>query len=429
MFASLVAGLSAADATSAATLPVTSPDAAAPSTPVVSTPTTAPSTTISPGPTELFADIAPDSMTYLPTGPIGRACCPAAVWTGTEMVMWGGIDGTNASTGDGAAFDLATGTWRVIAPAPIEARSHAAVAWTGSEMLVWGGLHRNGTVRGGSYNQTYVADGAAYNPTTDTWRRLPDAPLGAAIPTAVWTGEEFVILGASPLTDPDNTDDSITASAVAAYNPATDEWRSLADMPSGGRPRDAVWTGTTILATLAGPDPDMTDEPSNQLAHYDLSTDTWHIDAETGYAALIGVPDADGAARTVIAVPPETGAPVAVLDSEGNSIRSLPGAPVDRDQLSDRVGAHGLWVGGQALFEISGDWRLSPQGDPEVWSLHPASETWRRLPNGDAVFQTAGAKVAAGDVLLGTYHGDADATEPTDTSSGIIYRVPTNPTD
>ena len=38
------------------------------------------------------------------------------------MIVWGGMDADQATLDDGAAFDLATGTWRVIAPAPIEPR-------------------------------------------------------------------------------------------------------------------------------------------------------------------------------------------------------------------------------------------------------------------------------------------------------------------
>jgi hypothetical protein len=38
-------------------------------------------------------------------------------------------------------------------------------------------------------------DGAAYNPATNTWRRLLPAPVGGQqSPTGVWTGRELVIL-------------------------------------------------------------------------------------------------------------------------------------------------------------------------------------------------------------------------------------------
>ncbi len=380
-------------------------------------PPTAPPTTTPPDPTQLFTDIAPDSTVQLPPAPIDDRIVPAAVWTGTEMIVWGGIGARNASVDDGAAFDLATGTWRVIAPAPIQARSHAALAWTGTEMIVWGGIYRDGTIADGAYNQTELADGAAYNPTTDTWRRLPDAPLGAATPIAVWTGEELVMLGASPLTDADNTDESIPETAVAAYSPAADEWRVLANVPSGGRPPQAVWTGTAILASLTMRDPDQTGDRPSVLARYDLNTDTWHIDAQARDDVLVGVPDANGVWSTVIGLPFETGAPVVVFDGEGKPIGSLPAVPVDRGQFGDQVDADGIWVGGEALFWIRGaEWLFPSQGSAQAWALNPATGIWRRLPEGDLIDQLEGATVAAGDVLLSTWN------------TGVAFRVPTIPT-
>jgi hypothetical protein len=331
-------------------------------------PPTAPPKTTPPDPTQLFTDIAPDSTVPLPPAPIDDRIVPAAVWTGTEMILWGGI-------------------------------------------------YRDGTIADGAYNQTELADGAAYNPTTDTWRRLPDAPLGAATPIAVWTGEELVMLGASPLTDADNTDESIPETAVAAYSPAADEWRVLANVPSGGRPPQAVWTGTAILASLTMRDPDQTGDRPSVLARYDLNTDTWHIDAQARDDVLVGVPDANGVWSTVIGLPFETGAPVVVFDGEGKPIGSLPAVPVDRGQFGDQVDADGIWVGGEALFWIRGaEWLFPSQGSAQAWALNPATGIWRRLPEGDLIDQLEGATVAAGDVLLSTWN------------TGVAFRVPTIPT-
>ena len=59
--------------------------------------------------------------------------------------------------------------------------------------------------------------------------------------------------------------------------------------------------------------------------------------------------------RTVIALPFDTGAPIAVLDSDGNSIGSLPGIPADRDTFGDELSAVGVWAGEEALFWIHDD--------------------------------------------------------------------------
>lgn len=62
----------------------------------------------------------------------------------------------------------AAGSWRLVAPSPLSPRADHSVVWTGREMIVWGGD------AGGSY----FADGAAYDPRRDTWRKI--APAAAA---------------------------------------------------------------------------------------------------------------------------------------------------------------------------------------------------------------------------------------------------------
>ena len=60
---------------------------------------------------------------------------------------------------------------------------HTAV-WTGVEMIVWGGWDN---VTGA------VATGGRYNPETETWQTLPDTTLeGRYAHTAIWTGREEV---------------------------------------------------------------------------------------------------------------------------------------------------------------------------------------------------------------------------------------------
>jgi hypothetical protein len=95
----------------------------------------------------------------------------------------------------GPLVEMATG--------PLSPRDAPATAWTGEELVVVGG-----TVEG-----TPARDGAAYDPATDTWRPIADAPAPVdARQVAVWTGEEMVV----------------TATTGAfAYDPAADAWRTL----------------------------------------------------------------------------------------------------------------------------------------------------------------------------------------------------------
>ena len=62
-----------------------------------------------------------------------------AVWTGNEMIVWGGT-GELSVTDAGGRYNPGTDSWVPTSAAPASRNSHSAV-WTGSEMIVWGGFH------------------------------------------------------------------------------------------------------------------------------------------------------------------------------------------------------------------------------------------------------------------------------------------------
>ena len=70
--------------------------------------------------------------------------------------------------------------------APSARYDHTAV-WTGSQMIVWGGC-------GGS---TSLNDGGCYNPTGDNWTATSTsgAPAARDYHTAVWTGSQMIVWG------------------------------------------------------------------------------------------------------------------------------------------------------------------------------------------------------------------------------------------
>src|SRR5262249_52796672 len=123
----------------------------------------------------------PTTLTDVPTDRLYHT----AVWTGSEMIVWGG--GTAGSLLDtGGRYDpitdslLATST----TDAP-EARAYHTAVWTGSEMIVWGGGGYFGALdTGGRYcgqavqvtvktsppGRTFSVDGTSYSSTQRfTW--------------------------------------------------------------------------------------------------------------------------------------------------------------------------------------------------------------------------------------------------------------------
>lgn len=128
--------------------------------------------------------LADGTWTALPSAPLTPRRGAAAVWTGREVVVWGGRD-ASGHRADGAALDLAAGTWRSLPLAPIAGRSGATAVWTGGDVVVVGGTDAGGPRR----------DAAAYDPSRDRWRALPSLPetvgVAEAAPGAggvvVWT--------------------------------------------------------------------------------------------------------------------------------------------------------------------------------------------------------------------------------------------------
>lgn len=118
-----------------------------------------------------------------------------AVWTGTEMIVWGGISNSHVDLSTGGRYNPKTNTWTATTQtgAP-EGRSGHVAVWTGQEMLVWGGGYEDS---GAGYGQVYLNNGAGYDPVKDAWTAMPTqaAPRARVLASAVWTGKEMLIWG------------------------------------------------------------------------------------------------------------------------------------------------------------------------------------------------------------------------------------------
>jgi hypothetical protein len=169
--------------------------------------------------------LAHDRWTELPPAPIAGRSSAAAVWTGEQMLIWGGVNGPHLGdlVADGASYTPATRRWQLLPPAPIDARVDMAYVWAGKDLFIWGGLD---ALVGGLHAP---ADGALYDPQQRAWLRLPPAPLGPrSYPGALWTGDEVIVFGGQPV--PFSADRPL-ATDLAAYNPSSNRWRTLPPMP------------------------------------------------------------------------------------------------------------------------------------------------------------------------------------------------------
>jgi N-acetylneuraminic acid mutarotase len=219
-----------------------------------------------------------------------------AVWTGNEMMIWGGTSVNGTYLNSGGRYSPATDTWM---PTSIGvnvalARADHTMVWTGTEVIVWGGTHANG-----GYSNT----GGRYDPSTDTWR---PTSIGANVPgarfghTAVWTGTEMIVWGGGHFLSPFYCDGFLLMDRGGRYNPSTDTWMptSTAGSLSGRAEHGAVWTGAEMIV-WGGISACACDERgyfycdrSGTGGRYDPSTDTWTptsqvaIEARSDYTAV-----------------------------------------------------------------------------------------------------------------------------------------------
>jgi hypothetical protein len=173
----------------------------------------------------------PTSITAAPTPRYRHS----AVWTGTEMIIWGGGDNSSTLVNTGGKYNPMADTWESlnVTNAPTARDDHSAV-WTGSEMVVWGGYVGGLSV--------YTNTGGKYNPTTNKWRSTTTfgAPVGRVANSVVWTGGEMIVWGG---------DTGGVSSKGGRYNPVLDHWSEITttNEPSSRYWHTAVWTGSQMI--------------------------------------------------------------------------------------------------------------------------------------------------------------------------------------
>ncbi len=138
----------------------------------------------------------------------------AAVWSGTQILIWGG-----GERRDGLAYDPVRDRWTPIADAPIPGGG-AAAAWTGRELIVLSGTFESAADAGRRI------ESAAWDPRTGRWRRLPDPPLPAGHVEHAWTGDAWIVLGLA--------DGGSGPIAGASYDPVASSWHEIEPPPYTG---------------------------------------------------------------------------------------------------------------------------------------------------------------------------------------------------
>lgn len=165
-----------------------------------------------------------------------------------------------------ATVEHACGLWTPVPAAPIAEQSRAAAVWTGNEFVVWGG--RLAQMDSGSTAAISTQDrfkGAAYSPSTQTWRPIAPSPIGGDdTMVAVWTGSVVAVA---------------VAERVIAYDPATDTWLDMSAPPvaPGGEVVAVFGDSAGNLNALAvSPLTVGTNRQLTPMA-YDSTTNAWEL--------------------------------------------------------------------------------------------------------------------------------------------------------
>ncbi len=136
-----------------------------------------------------------------------------AVWTENDVVFLGTTPSNHVA---GVAFTPATEQWREVSPSPMPL-GNAVRVWTGKEIVVWGG---------GEYGDATNRTGASYDPVRDRWHPIAPAPVGLNLADGVWAKRWVAVYGS--LLDRGSHADTRFATG-ALYSPAFDRWKMMSE--------------------------------------------------------------------------------------------------------------------------------------------------------------------------------------------------------
>jgi len=203
----------------------------------------------------------------------------SAIWTGSRMIVWGGVGFhgavlSNTVYNDGGIYDPESDTWtRVAALGAPSPRCYHTAVWTGSEMIVWGGSSKAVSSPPTDYHD--LNTGGIYEPVSNTWR--PISTAGAPSPrdrqTALWTGSRMIIWGGD-----DGKENDLSTGGI--YDPVTDSWEPTSNVgaPSGRDDNAGVWADAKMIVWggYAG------DHVTDTGGIYDPVADSWTATSTAG---------------------------------------------------------------------------------------------------------------------------------------------------
>lgn len=175
----------------------------------------------------------------VPPSPLGHS--REAAWTGAELVVW--PTESSRTTKRGLAYNPIEDTWRTL-PDPPAWPAMPDVVWTGEELITWGGLPGSASV---DYSERAV--GSSYDPATNAWTPMPETlpdpesyegNLGSQ--TLIWTGAELIV-STGHLGTGLGTEESL----LFSYQPRSETWELLGISPVSGYNTKGMVAGNRLV--------------------------------------------------------------------------------------------------------------------------------------------------------------------------------------
>jgi len=199
--------------------------------------------------------------------PIGRIESEAVTIGHTVYILGGFTNDYKSVTDRVDAFDMDTQTWTHVTDLP-ETEEHSAVTTDGRYIYVLGGQHGTRFNNLGWYGTTHSYK---YDTVTDTWSKFIDAPAVWFAPACQMIGDKiYVFAGAGP-----NRNDPVDTTWVLDLSQQNPSWTKRAPMPVPQDHLSSVQLNGKVYFVGGEHDHSTWHAEHDYTFSYDPSTDEW----------------------------------------------------------------------------------------------------------------------------------------------------------